>query len=454
MKMPSSTRRPTLAELAGKAVPPKDAGAAELCLQPYWQQIPRPEAPPRPALPAQVDAVVIGSGFTGLSAALTLIRAGRSVVILEKDELGAGASTRNGSQLGSGNQKFRVKTLIGMFGETKAQALLREGVAMLDYIETLIRAEGLDCNFARCGRFRGAVRSEHYDAMARDMQDLRKHAGVESFMVPRAEQQAEILTDYFHGGSVLPDDASLHPGLYHQGLVTRLQEAGALLFDRTPAQGITADGDNFVVSTPAGKLRARNVIAATNGYTRGFDRYLSQRIVQVPSSVIVTDPLPQETIDSLLPGGRMYGNSARVFFYFRAAPSEPRLIWGGRVGRMVRKDSPAAFGHLAADLLRVFPDLGAAGVTHGWTGQIGYTHDEHPHLGRTPQGVHYAMGYCGTGVTRSTYFGHKIALQVIGDPQGHTAFDDIVFPSHPFHFAADRAVPVVESWYRIRDAFS
>ncbi|WP_211222277.1 NAD(P)/FAD-dependent oxidoreductase [Sediminimonas qiaohouensis] len=401
-----------------------------------------------------MDVVVIGSGFTGLSAALTLTRAGRSVAILEKDQLGAGASTRNGSQLGSGNQKFRVKTLIEMFGELKAKALLSEGVAMLDYIEELIRTENLDCHFYRCGRFRGAVRPAHYDAMARDMEDLHKFAGVESFMVPKQEQHKEIRTDYFYGGSVLPDDASLHPGLFHGRLVTRLREAGALLLDNTPALGIESDSKGFIVTTHAGPIWAANVIAATNGYTRGFDRYLSRRIVQVPSSVIVTEALPQKQIDAMMPAKRMYGNSARVFFYFRAAPSEPRLIWGGRAGRMVRADTPAAFGHLASDMLRVFPDLGEVKATHGWTGQIGYTFDDLPHLGKTPKGIHFAMGYCGTGVTRSIYFGHKVALKVLGSPKGRTEFDDITFPTHPFHFVADRAVPVFESWYRVKDAYS
>jgi glycine/D-amino acid oxidase-like deaminating enzyme len=116
--------------------------------------------------------LVIGSGFTGLSAALVLARAGREVVVVDANVPGYGASTRNGGQVGSGNQKFRVRTLIGMVGERKAVALLREGVEMLDGIEALVRDEKIDCAFVRCGRFRGAMRPQHYEAMARDMEDL------------------------------------------------------------------------------------------------------------------------------------------------------------------------------------------------------------------------------------------------------------------------------------------
>lgn len=404
--------------------------------------------------PKTTDVLVVGSGFTGLSAALTLIKNERSVVVLDAEYLGAGASTRNGGQIGSGNQKFRVKQLIKMFGEKKAVKLLKEGVHILDYIETLIEDEKIECFFKRVGRFRGAIRPQHYEAMARDMDDLRHFVGVESFPVPKSEQHKEINSDFFHGGSVLPDDARLHPGLYHNGLINKLKQYGVVLKGNTPVQNIEANSNGFLVTAKDIKIQARNVIVATNGYTRKVHSHLNKRIVQVHSALVATAPLPPETIDNLMPTGRMYGNTAKVFSYFRTAPDEPRIIWGGRVGRFYKPGTDGAFSHLAKDLMKVFPDLGDAPISHGWSGTIGYTFDELPHLGKTPDGVHYAMGYCGTGVSRSTYFGHKIALQLLNDPKGRTEFDDISFPSHPFHAVADYTVPFFEGWYRLRDRFN
>jgi glycine/D-amino acid oxidase-like deaminating enzyme len=141
-----------------------------------------------------------------------------------------------------------------------------------------------------------------------------------------------------------------------------------------------------------------------------------------------------------------------VFFYFRAVPEDNTIVWGGRTGHLAGPDSPRAYAHLARDMLQTFPQLAPYAITHGWSGQIGYTFDELPHLGATPSGIHYAMGYCGTGVSRSTWFGHQIALQVMGDKQGRTAFDDIAFPSHAFHAFAPAMVPAVATWYRIRDS--
>jgi glycine/D-amino acid oxidase-like deaminating enzyme len=415
---------------------------------PYWWNPARPRDDSIRALPPKTEVIIVGSGFTGLSAALTLLDRGRGVTVIESGVPGYGASTRNGGQVGSGNQKFRVRKLIALHGEAKATALLREGTRMLDYIEQIITAEGIDCRFRRCGRFRGAMQPAHYEAMARDMEDLKHVSGVESFMVPRAEQGSEIGSDVFYGGSVLPNDASLHPGLYHAGLLERVEARGGVLFGNTGACRIVRTKAGFRVVTDRGPIECGDVLVATNGYTTSAIENLHRRIVSVRSGIIATEPLPKDVIRRLMPKDRVYGNTNRVFYYFRAAPDEHRILWGGRAGRLAGR---LAFRHLAKELLSVFPELDETVVTHAWEGRIGYTYDSQPHLGRMADGIHYAVGYCGTGVSRATYFGHKIALQIVGDPDGRTAFDGLPFQAFPVRAAAQLAVPAVEAWYRVQD---
>ena len=419
---------------------------------PFWWRDAPPAVGSQELPPATADVLVIGSGFTGLSAALVLARAGRDVVVVDANMPGYGASTRNGGQVGSGNQKFRVKALISMMGECKAVALLREGVEMLDGIEALIREEKIDCAFTRCGRFRGATRPEHYEAMARDMQDLKRYAGVESFTVPRNEQSQEVGTELFYGGSVLPMDASLHPGAYHAGLMARVVEAGGRVHANMAVHAIDSERQRHVVRFNNHNIQARDVLVATNGYTKGVGAYFRKRIIPLTSAQIATGPIAPQLLGTLMPRRRVCGNTNRVFFYFRCAPGENRLIWGGRAANFAAENSTAAYAHLARDLLRVFPSLDKVQVSHAWSGTIGYTFDEFPHLGRAPSGAYYAMGYCGTGVSRATHFGRKIALQMLGRREGRSAFDDLAFRSHPFHAFARLAVPVYEGWYRIRDA--
>lgn len=446
----SLSQAPTADALASGKVRSTDT----LSFRPYWWDALPSEEGSEKLIPAKCDVAIVGSGFTGLSAGLTLARAGREVVIFERGRAGFGASTRNGGQIGSGNQKFRVKTLIALRGRRKAEDMLREGTRMLDHIASLIESEKIDCHFRRCGRFRAAIRPEHYDAMAADMKDLKEIANVESFMVPRSEQASEIGSDIFHGGSVLPSDASLHPGLYHAGLMARTTEAGGRILDHTAVTHIEAVSGGFRVRTARGDTIARNVLVASNGYTDGLVPELGRRIVPVGSGIIATGEIPQQLYDRLLPTNRVYGNSNRVFYYFRGAPDARRIIWGGRVGRFASNTSASAFGHLARDMLQVFPELKDVPITHAWDGKIGYTYDEVPHIGRTSTGVHYALGYCGTGVSRATYFGNKIALQMLEKPEGRTAFDDLTFPPFPAAPIARRAVPFVEAWYRVRDTLN
>jgi glycine/D-amino acid oxidase-like deaminating enzyme len=339
-----------------------------------------------------------------------------------------------------------------MKGERKALELLREGVEMLDGLEALVSAEKIDCDFRRCGRFRGAMRPEHYEPMAREMEDLKRVIGVETAMIPRAEQRREIATDVFHGGSLLPQDACLHPGKYHAGLLARATEAGAEVRGHSVVRAIRAEASGFTLAFDGFEIVARDVLIATNGYTRNVGAYFDKRIVSISSAQIATAPLAPGVLDRLMPTRRVYGNTSRALTYFRPAPDEPRIILGGRVSYLYSDNDPRAYAHLARDLLRLLPDIGDVEVSHGWTGAIAQTYDSFPHLGRTADGLHFAIGYCGTGVSRSTHFGRKIALQMLGRREGASAFDELKFPAHPLWRFAPIGVPLAEGVMRIRDA--
>lgn len=419
-------------------------------LTPWWWEA----APPRPrddaSVPNSADVAIIGAGYSGLSAALTLARAGRDVVVLDAEAPGHGASTRNGGQCGSGNQKFTAAQLIANHGEKKARELVSEGLSMLEYLGDFIEREGIDCHFSRVGRFRGAVIPRHYENLARDMEDMRRLAGVESHMVPRAEQHAEVGSDFYHGGAVLPHDGSLHPALYHLGLLQRAEEAGVRVVGYTPVDSVDAARGRVTLSTRRGSLQARCALIATNGYTGKATPWFTRRIVPIGSAIIATEALDPGLVRRLMPRNRVIGSSSRVYHYYRLCPQRRRFLWGGRVKGAGLPAEAEGFTHLLRDMLRVFPELEGTRVTHCWSGYVGYTHDVFPHLGNRDR-IWYAMGYCGTGVVRSTWFGHKIALQMLGDADGRTAFDDLDFRSFPAQPIARRLVPAVTEWYRFRD---
>lgn len=405
-----------------------------------------------------IDVAIIGGGFTGISAALTLAKAGKKAVIFDQGPIGFGASTRNGGQIGSGNQKIPIGQLENRFGAAKAKVLLNEGVQMLSYLKQLIAQEGIDCDLQEVGRFRGAVKPKHYEAMAREMEALNKRTHVEFQMIPKSEQHREVNTDFYHGGYVLPGDGLIHPGKLHNGITAAAQSAGVILQANTAVTSIKKVAQGFHVNTCAGAIHAHDVILATNGYGGTTNSTTERQIVPVGSAIIATEELSSDTVKSLLPNMRAYGNSAKAFHYFRPSPDGKRILWGGRVGRwgdhMIQGEKQKnwrAFRHLRDDMARVFPSLGSAQIEFCWSGLIGYSFDDMPHIGVNEQGVHYACGYCGTGVTRSVYLGAKIAERVISHQSGNTPFGDEPLPSHPFQSVAPKMVPVVERWYRLRD---
>jgi len=417
---------------------------------PWWWEAAPLESRDGGPLPESADVVVIGAGYSGLTAALFLARAGRQVVVVDADTPGFGASSRNGGQCGSGSQRSTAAALVAKYGESRARELIAEGPTMLRHLGEFIEAEGIECHFSRAGRFRGAVIPRHYEDLARDMEDMRRLAGVESHMVPRSEQHGEIGSDFYHGGVVMPNDCSLHPALYHQGLLHLAEAAGARVIGNTPVTGIGRERGQITVQAGARRLRARDVLLATNGYTGAQFPEFRSRIVPIGSAMIATEPLDPALLTRLMPRKRGVGSTSRVYHYVRLCPEGRRFLWGGRIKGGKLPEGPTGYVHLYRDMLRVFPELAGTRVTHCWSGYVGYTDDVFPHLGNHDS-IYYAMGYCGSGVVRATWFGRKIAQQMLGEREGRTAFDDLPFRRFPVPFAVRRAVPVVTQWYRFRD---
>ena len=418
--------------------------------RPFWWELAEPRRSGDGELPKKVDVLVIGSGFTGLSAALVLARSGREVAVIDSEAIGYGASSRNGGQIGSGNQRFTVVQMVARYGRPKAAALLREGFNALEFVKRFITDEHIDCELQVVGRFRGALRAHHYDAMARDLDDLRDIVGVESHMVPRAEQHREIDTELYLGGSVLPIDGCLHPALYHRGLLDRARAAGVKAYSHTAAIAVTPVSEGVVVQTSQGAVTARDVVVATNGYTSDATPDYERRVVPIGSAIIATDELPPGLMDRLLPTRRVIGNTARVFHYYRASPDGKRILFGGRLQGPLAPPTPRPFTHLYRDMVALFPALAGIGVSHAWTGYVGYTVDVLPHLGHDGA-VHYGLGFCGSGVARASYIGHQLARQILGEPAGATAWDDLDFRPFRFHAAHRLGVPLASNWKRLRD---
>ncbi len=393
----------------------------------WWENAPRQKLTETDLVRA-VDVTVIGSGYTGLHAALQTARAGRSTLVLEKDLTGYGCSSRNGGQVGT-SLKLRYAQLEKKYGRAQATDMFLEGQRALDYLENFVREENIDCDWHKCGRFIGAHTSKALKREIKTRESVPSDIAEEFHAVLKSEVQKEVNSDMFYGGVVLPNHGSIHPGKYHLELLDRVLQSGAMVVDECPVERIDRTTNGFRLHTPRGSVDATKVILATNGYTDKQFKWHRNRVLPIGSFQIATEVLPEDVISSLLPKARVLNDTRLVGNYSRLSPDHKRLLVGGRVtfgetsartgSKLVHKQMTAMFPHLSNTL-----------TAYSWVGFIAYTTDSTPHIGVQDE-LYYSMGFCGSGITLSSYFGMRIGQKLLGTAEGNTPIDHLRFRAWP-----------------------
>lgn len=305
----------------------------------WWDDAGHPQAPPEMPLPKEVDAVVVGAGLTGLSAARALAQKGRSVLVLDAMAPGEGASSRNGGMIGGGH-RLSIDELTAQLGEGTARDLLHEAhCASRDHALEVMRSENIDCDYAQTGRFRGLWTTSEYDSAARAMERLNALVPIEAHMVPASEQRAEAGTDLYAGGTVYPLHGGLNPAKWVAGLLAAALRAGAMVQGNTPVSGVERDGSGHLVHTARGAIRTKDVLLATNGYTGPAFAPARRRIIPIPSFIVASEPLSPNQMAVLFPKNRMIAESRERHCYYRPSPDGTRLVFGGRAAMFQAPDS-------------------------------------------------------------------------------------------------------------------
>jgi glycine/D-amino acid oxidase-like deaminating enzyme len=417
--------------------------------RPFWWDA----APPTlkaGGIPAEAAVAIIGGGITGLSTALELARHGIRAVVLDREAIGWGASSRNGgalagaAALGRSNPKLQQQVDPALLAE-----MVDEAEQSFEAFEQLVEREGLDCQYRRTGRFIGAHAPRAMEALRLRADLLNSQGGEPARLLARDEVGEELATTRYAGGLVVPRAGSLHPGKYVQELARVAAAAGALLHGGVEVQGYARDGDGFRLHTSAGDIKAGALMVGTNGYTGAITPWQRRRLVPVASFMIATEILGTDRVKRLLPKLRVYGDTKKVLYYFRPSPDGDRILFGGRAS-FVDSDVRRAGARLHDFLLHLIPDLAGTRVSHAWKGNVAFALDFLPHVGQQ-DGVHYALACNGSGVVTMTHLGRQAARQIVGRGNRPSAFSRLPFPSMPGYTGNPWFMPAIGALYRLRD---
>jgi gamma-glutamylputrescine oxidase len=393
------------------------------------------------------DICIVGGGFTGLATSLMLAERGYSVVLLEANRVGWGASGRNGGQL-----------INGISGLAKVQKKYGDGIADMlwqlrwrgnDIVHDWVEKYGIDCDL-KDGFVETALKPRHL----RDLEDyageLERRGHPHRWeMWDRQTTQENLGTEAFLGGLASFRDGHLHPLNLCIGEARAAADQGVRIFEQTTVTGIR-HGPRPLVRTERGEVEAETVVLAGNAYHRLEPKHLSNLVFPAGSFIIATEPLPAAVVERINPLDLAVSDMNNILDYWRLS-ADKRLLYGGRCNYSGRE--PASIrAAILPRMLKVYPELKDVRIDFEWGGMIGIVLNRIPALGRINGNVYYCQGYSGHGVNAS-----HIMAEVVADAVGGTleTFDLFARIRHfripGSQWAGSQIIALGMLYFRLRD---
>ncbi len=355
------------------------------------------------------DVCIIGGGYTGLSTAIHLRQRGYSVVLLEANKVGWGASGRNGGHASTG-QRVDQEVLEKLVGLDHAKALWQMGLEAVDTVCSLIRDHAIECDLKQ-GNLHVAAKAKETPGLRAEVEHLARVYGYDKVRyIDRPELGEMTSAQGIHGGVLDNGARHLHPLNYALGLARAAAGLGAALYEGSRVRSYT-QGEQIRVKTDHGEVRASFLVLACNGYLEKLEKRAAGRIMPINNFMLATEPLSPELARQLIRDDVSISDSLFVINYWKLS-GDNRLLFGG--GESYTRRFPADIGQFVRKrMLRIYPELADTRIDYGWGGTLAITMNRMPDFGRLGPNVFYAHGYSGHGVPIATLAG-KLMAEAIG----------------------------------------
>lgn len=397
------------------------------------------------------DVVVIGGGFTGLSATLSLARRGLKPVLLEARSIGWGASGRNNGQVIPTLSGVEPDMIVERYGDTGERFVQLIG-SSASYLFDLVREEKIEAEAEQTGWIQPA----HTPGRMK-LCEQRVHAwskfGFPARLMDSAAMEKSLGTDFWFGGMINPTGGHINPLALARGMAAAAERHGARIFEASPATAWTHDGCRWTVSTHAGSVQAQAMILTTHAYTGeqvpGLAPRLARSVVPVLGLQVATEPLSRQLCTEILPDRQAVSDTRGDLRFFRY-DARNRLVTGGALvaGWHAEKRMKSM---ASSRFSEAFPQLKAVRMDYTWSGFIGVTADRFPHVYNLGPDAWAWMGCNGRGVTLSVAIGDRLAGAALGMPTGDLGLPVSDLVPLPFQGFLRRLAPAYLTWMRLKD---
>ncbi len=380
---------------------------------PFWvEDHPRPDGLTS-ELPTETDYLIVGSGLTGLTAALRLSTSANTVTVIEAGEIAGGASSINGGMV-SPDVKAGIRTVFQIYGPEIGRQMWDSTVRSVDLVRDLATRPGVDALVHDNGLAALGRGKRQLEGIESKVSWYRENLGVDWEVLAGDAVGQVVGGEHFDAALFEPEGFGVHPARLAFGVAGEAVRSGAVLVDGCEAISVESAGTGHRVTTKKGAIDAGTVVLATNGYTtdRPIEE-MSRLVVPVGSYIIVTEPVGTKRAEEIFPGAAMAYTRRRLLNYMRRTHDD-RILLGGRRSLHPGLDLGESAADLRRALVTYWPQLEEVPISHVWGGKLGIPFDLIPHIGRV-EGAWYAMGYAGHGVGLACQLGHELAGMLLGD---------------------------------------